>query len=79
MSHATGDSRPELVPDVTNVHEDVSAPIFARRRAAIAETLDGFELVEPGLTYVRQWRTEADGDDRDPEGQLSLAAVGRKA
>jgi len=79
MSHGTADSRPELVPPVTDVYQHVSSSIFARPRAEIARMLDGFELVDPGLAYVRQWRAESGTSDLDPEGSLSLGAVGRKA
>lgn len=79
LSHGTAESRPELVSPVTDVYQHVNSSIFARSRAEIAGMLDGFELVEPGLTYVRQWRAGSGVSDLDPEGSLSLAAVGRKA
>lgn len=78
VSHATGDSRPHLVHSVTSVYEDVNASIFVRSRAEIGELLDGFELIEPGLAYVRQWRADTSLGGRDLESSLSMAAVGRK-
>jgi SAM-dependent methyltransferase len=69
ISHVVFDTRPEAVDPI----EDIYRAIFDRPGATAARTsddvmrfFDGFELVEPGLTYIRRWR---------PENPLSAAAA----
>ena len=45
----------------------------------ITALFDGYELVEPGLVYLPQWRPEPDGPGVErPERFPGLAGVGRK-
>jgi hypothetical protein len=39
---------------------------------------DGFELVEPGLTYVTKWRGDHLDEIMNAAGQWWLGGVGRK-
>jgi SAM-dependent methyltransferase len=78
ISHATAESRPTVVSRVEQVYDKVSAPIVVRTHAEITELFEGFELLDPGLVYVRQWRSDELGADHDPRGSLSLAGVGCK-
>ena len=51
-----------------------------RSRADIEAMLDGWQLVEPGLTYLSMWRPESPDDiAEDAERSVFLAGVGRKA
>jgi SAM-dependent methyltransferase len=66
---------------VQGVYQSTSTPGGLRTRAQIATFFDGFELVDPGLVWVSQWRPEPEGpEDFGARPELSgiLAAVGRK-
>jgi hypothetical protein len=55
----------------------VHAPPFVRDRGEVARWLDGFELIEPGIVEVHQWRPRR-GDGDYPLGVPLLGAVARK-
>ncbi|WP_433511720.1 SAM-dependent methyltransferase [Nonomuraea sp. CA-143628] len=81
MSHGTSDARAAAVSKGTEVYRRASAPLTLRTRRRIEELWAGFELVEPGLTWLPQWRPdEADLIDlaAGPESSLILCGVGRK-
>lgn len=54
-------------------------PYIARPRTAIARHLEGFDLLDPGLVPIEQWRPDGDPPFL-PDGQLIplFGAVGRK-
>ena len=79
LSHLTSEGHPpELVAQKEEVFARSSAPVCYRSRAEILRMFSGFDLVEPGLTAVTQWR----GDDLDRQldaaGQWWLGGVGRR-
>ena len=79
LSHLTRDGHPaDLVRQKEEVFAKSNTPFSYRSRADILRFFDGFELVEPGLTFVTRWR----GDDLDEimnaAGQWWLGGVGRK-
>ena len=50
-----------------------------RSRAEILRFFDGFDLVDPGLVYVPQWRPDSPADvPSDPSALWFLVGVGRK-
>jgi hypothetical protein len=50
-----------------------------RSREQVEHLFDGWELVEPGLVYLPQWRPELGTPVMDrPERMTGLAGVGRK-
>jgi hypothetical protein len=50
-----------------------------RPRADILRFFDGFDLVEPGLVYIPEWRPDSPQDvPEDPSRFWGLVAVGRK-
>jgi hypothetical protein len=80
LSHLTRDGHPaDLVRQKEEVFAKSNTPFSYRSRADILRFFDGFELVEPGLTFVTRWR----GDDLDEKmnaaGQWVLGGVGRKS
>jgi len=80
LSHATDESRPTVVHAAQRVYSS-GAPARgrARSRAEIQRFFDGFELVDPGLVYVPQWRPDNAADVPADPGQLwFLVGVGRK-
>jgi len=77
LSHLTSEGHPpELVAQKEEIFARSNAPVSYRSRAEILRMFNGFNLVEPGLTAVTQWR--GDGWDRqlDAAGQWWLGGVG---
>jgi len=66
----------EVVEMLNSVLEE---PYIARSKSEIAHHLRGFDLLEPGLVPIEQWRSDGDPPFL-PAGQLIplFAAVGRK-
>ncbi|MBE9375287.1 SAM-dependent methyltransferase [Saccharopolyspora sp. HNM0983] len=83
LSHATVDGVPEPVRgqtmDFINSYAHTQNPGFvARTRAEFLALLDGFDLVDPGVTYTPQWRPDRPVTTEDhPERAVCFAAVGR--
>jgi len=66
--------------EVEQVYRRTTSPFHFRTREQIAQLFDGFELVEPGLVYIPQWRPESEDDlflDQ-PARSSGYVAVGRK-
>jgi len=75
LSHATSASRPHAITEVTQLYQHTTAPITFRTHSQILKLFDGFELLDPGLAYVQQWRNPAHQPNFDPTSSLSLAGV----
>jgi O-methyltransferase involved in polyketide biosynthesis len=77
-THVTVDNHSaEAVEGVEAVYRKTPTPIFFRTRAEIARFFDGFDLVEPGLVTVDEWRP--DSADPAPEATRWLyGGVGRR-
>ena len=79
LSHLTSDGHPaELVRQKEEVFAKTPTPFSYRSRAQILGYFDGFELVEPGLTPVTQWRAEPLDEKLQAAGEWWLGGVGRK-
>ncbi len=80
LSHATSESRPEVTRAASVMYRSrVASKGRARSRAEIEGLLDGFELADPGLVYLPQWRPGPDDETpADPSKLWFLAGVGRK-
>jgi hypothetical protein len=79
VSHLTSEGHPpELVAQKEAIFARSSAPVSYRGRDQIIRMFDGFDLVEPGLTAVTQWRGEPLDEKLDAAGQWWLGGVGRK-
>jgi SAM-dependent methyltransferase len=80
LSHANNESRPGVAQAVEKVYRrGVTARGRFRSRAEILRFFDGFEIVEPGLTYLPAWRPDSPADVPSDPGKLwFLAGVGRK-
>jgi hypothetical protein len=59
--------------EAEDVTQRASLPFTLRTRAQIEQVFEGFELVEPGLVDVTQWR-----NDGEPLSISNLAGVGIK-
>jgi hypothetical protein len=84
LTHVTDESQRFNADDVRNV-EDAYRQRAAttgrlRSQKEIARYFDGWELVEPGLTWVPSWRPDAAEPDEftdDPQLSMTLAGVAR--
>ncbi|MEV4222954.1 MULTISPECIES: SAM-dependent methyltransferase [Nonomuraea] len=82
LSHGTSDARRAAVRKGTEVYRNATAPLTLRDRAGIAAMFDGFDLVDPGLVWLPEWRpgeTDAIDFTDDPASSLILCGVGRRA
>jgi hypothetical protein len=80
LSHVTYESKPVQAQATETVYNrSVSTDIHMRSRADILRFFDGFDLVDPGLVYITQWRPDSPADTTADPGQFwSLVGVGRK-
>jgi len=79
LSHGTPDTRPKDVARLTERYRSTSTPVKMRPRQQVERFFTGFELVEPGLVLVQQWRPDRlDGVEERPEWSSVYAGVGRR-
>jgi O-methyltransferase involved in polyketide biosynthesis len=79
LSHGTLENRaPEHVAAIQEEYQQATAPLVFRDRDAITRFYEGFELVDPGLVRLTDWRPDHQGERTRPGGQWMLAGVGRK-
>ncbi len=79
MNHGTGDGVPgrdQAFKTTEKVYRASSAAVANRGRDEIRRLFDGFELIEPGLVWMPEWR--ATEPVEHPERSITLAGVGRK-
>ncbi|MBB2909912.1 O-methyltransferase involved in polyketide biosynthesis [Streptosporangium becharense] len=58
LSHVAIDARPEAADGVTQVYDRASSPFVARTGKEIIRMFDGFDVVEPGIVNLPEWRPE---------------------
>ncbi|CAM04603.1 S-adenosyl methyltransferase [Saccharopolyspora erythraea NRRL 2338] len=80
LSHLTGDDRPEEMEAVRQLTMHEGRPNTLRSRERVRELLAGFELVEPGVVHLPQWRPDpGHRDDEIPvDRSMAYVAVGCK-
>ena len=81
LSHGTGEAKPDVAAAANTVYlSRVSARGDHRSRAEILRFFDGFELVDPGLVYLTQWRPDDPAEEAADASQYwLLAGVGRRS
>jgi len=81
LCHPTNESKPVVAQAAEKMYNrSVSTQVHIRSRADILRFFDGFELVDPGLVYIPQWRPDSPADvPSDPTRLWGLVGVGRKA
>jgi hypothetical protein len=79
LCHGTNESQPEVAQAAEKVYNrSVATQLRFRSRAEILRLFDGFELVEPGLVYMSEWRPDPPrAASPDPSGRWGLAGLGR--
>ena len=80
LCHGTDESKPAVAQAAEKVYNrSVAAHAKLRSRGEIERFFDGFELVEPGLTYLSTWRPDSPADaPGDPGRHWGLVGVGQK-
>ncbi|MEU8400269.1 SAM-dependent methyltransferase [Nonomuraea sp. NPDC048892] len=82
MSHGTSEARPAAVERCTEVYRSAGLPLTPRDRDEIGALFEGFELVDPGLVWLPQWRPDLsdmiDFAAAGPQSSLALCGVGVK-
>ncbi|TDD96476.1 hypothetical protein E1298_03185 [Actinomadura rubrisoli] len=79
VSHLTDDAHPEEGAAAREVYEDANAPLVHRSHAAITRFFDGFEVLDPGVTQVNEWRPDNEDERGRPGGEWFYVGVGHKA
>jgi len=80
ISHGTTgttDDDHQVVGGVTSVFRQASAQLHVRSLAGVQRFFDGFEMVDPGLTWINDWRPEP-GVPAAGQPRSLLGGVGRK-
>jgi len=80
ISHGTTgttDDDHQVVGGVTSVYRQASAQLHVRSVAGVQRFFDGFEMIEPGLTWINEWRPEP-GVPAAGQPKSLLGGVGRK-
>ena len=79
ISHDTTEGHPpELLKLGEDVYSRATAPMIMRSPQAILRFFDGFELAEPGLVAVNEWRPESLRERQERGGHWLLCGVGQK-
>jgi O-methyltransferase involved in polyketide biosynthesis len=65
---------PDMLAEATETYAGARMPFTLRSRAQIMDLFDGFDLVEPGLVGLPEWRPELN-TDRTPLNGPTLGAV----
>ncbi|GAB3811605.1 SAM-dependent methyltransferase [Micromonospora zhanjiangensis] len=61
------------------IYRRTDNPLWIRTRAELTELFDGFDLVEPGVVWVPQWRPDTPDVVEEPERAGFLGGAGRLA
>ncbi|HEX5494870.1 MAG TPA: SAM-dependent methyltransferase [Mycobacteriales bacterium] len=82
LSHGSAEGLPRTAlragEDLQAIYSDTTTPIAARSRARIAELFDGYELIDPGVVPVMDWRPDP-GKPEEPDPWISIyAGLGRR-
>jgi S-adenosyl methyltransferase len=79
MSHASLEGGRAGAAEATQEYTKRVAEFFMRGRAQISGLMQDFELVDPGLVYLTEWRPDPpDQAGKDPRWTSTFAAVGRR-
>jgi SAM-dependent methyltransferase len=80
ICHSCRDAYPDRAdPAATAYSSRVAGQLCLRTRAEIAGLFGGFDLVEPGLVWIPEWRPDSPADvPENPQQYWALVGVGRK-
>ena len=63
LSHVTHETLVDDPTEVLRVYQSATAALHMRSKAEISRYFEGFELLEPGLVTVAEWRPDAEVTD----------------
>ncbi|HEX6077456.1 MAG TPA: SAM-dependent methyltransferase [Micromonosporaceae bacterium] len=78
IAHGTADSRPAETARLRELSKNTPTPITHRSRDQVAQFFAGWDLVDPGLVWAPQWRSDAGDDVEHPERSSNYVCVARK-
>ncbi|TMQ91046.1 hypothetical protein ETD83_32755 [Actinomadura soli] len=78
ISHLTHEAEPGKTAAIGKLYDRASSPAVSRSHAEILRFFDGWDVLDPGLVYVPQWRPDEGETVDDPERFLVLGGVGRR-
>jgi len=80
ICHSCRDANPDLAPSAETAYRSrVAGQLCIRTRAEIAGLFNGFDLVEPGLVWLPEWRPDSPVDvPENPQQYWGLVGVGRR-
>ncbi|GED83293.1 SAM-dependent methyltransferase [Streptomyces sp. 6-11-2] len=82
LTHAAFEGIPLSVKrsrSLVDVYKDIRNPLIMRSREEIARFFEGYDMVEPGLVPMPNWRPRTAPEDEDPYAFSGFAGVGRTA
>jgi S-adenosyl methyltransferase len=78
LSHTVDESAGEVMGSAKAGFQRAGSPLVPRTRAQVAEFFEGFELLEPGLVEVQNWRPAPDdAEDSASSSWVIAGGVGR--
>jgi hypothetical protein len=78
ISHATHEGLPELSSSHEELYRRMGTPMTMRSRDQVAAFFEGYELADPGLVYLLQWRPGPEEEATRPERVPAWVGVGRR-
>ncbi|WP_329303000.1 SAM-dependent methyltransferase [Streptomyces sp. NBC_00659] len=82
VTHASFEGIPlsrEQAEGTVDVYKDIRNPLIMRTREEIARFFEGYDMVEPGLVPMPDWRPDTASEDEDPYSFSGFGGVGRTA
>jgi SAM-dependent methyltransferase len=70
---------PERAEGTVDVYKSIRSPLIMRSREDIARFFEGYDMVEPGLVPMPNWRPDTASEEEDPYSYSGFAGVGRTA
>ncbi|MEU1195038.1 SAM-dependent methyltransferase [Streptomyces sp. NPDC005813] len=70
---------PERAEGAVDVYKNIRNPLIMRSREQIARFFEGYDMVEPGLVPMPDWRPDTASEDEDPYSFSGFGGVGRTA
>ncbi|MEY9967932.1 hypothetical protein ABIA33_006012 [Streptacidiphilus sp. MAP12-16] len=79
LCHAALEGRPDQAGPHQEIYSRTATPLTMRTQEQITAFFDGFELVEPGVVWLPQWRPDSQRSvGSHPERMTGLVGVGRR-
>ncbi|MFF3611969.1 SAM-dependent methyltransferase [Streptomyces sp. NPDC002580] len=82
VTHASFEGIPlprEQAEGTVDVYKNIRNPLIMRTREEIARFFEGYDMVEPGLVPMPEWRPDTAPEDEDPYAFSGFGGVGRTA